>query len=225
MIASTSSSFSAAWIKLGTLRCGPFGARLPAEPGFRRRGTCKATRLLSSGMARLESAAVAAALRELGERMELEGGNPYRARAYRRAADNLSLIPELVVEDDLHGILHAHTTESDGSDSLEDMAEAARQRGYDYLGLTDHSQTASAYDRWFCEVWSTSTGTALPLPPRRTEAQAGERGRCARTSPVQRPPSTIRCYCLLGSSAGFTYVIANGPCPWTWITDSWVVQA
>ena len=33
-------------------------------------------------------------LRELGQRMELEGGNPYRARAYARAAENLSLSPE-----------------------------------------------------------------------------------------------------------------------------------
>jgi DNA polymerase (family X) len=39
-------------------------------------------------------------------------------------------------------VLHAHTTESDGPDSLEDMAEASRRRGYAYLGLTDHSQTA-----------------------------------------------------------------------------------
>src|SRR4051812_17402910 len=44
-------------------------------------------------MAKLDTAAVAAALREFGERMELEGGNPYRARAYRRAAENLSLSP------------------------------------------------------------------------------------------------------------------------------------
>jgi DNA polymerase (family 10) len=51
-------------------------------------------------------------------------------------------LPELVTRDDLRGVLHAHTTESDGSDTLEDMAEAARERGYAYLGLTDHSQTA-----------------------------------------------------------------------------------
>ena len=51
-------------------------------------------------------------------------------------------LPELVTQDDLHGVLHAHTTESDGADTLKDMADATRQRGYDYLGLTDHSQTA-----------------------------------------------------------------------------------
>ena len=40
---------------------------------------------------------------------------------------------------DLRGDLHCHTTLSDGRNSLEDMAEAARERGYAYLAVTDHS--------------------------------------------------------------------------------------
>lgn len=51
-------------------------------------------------------------------------------------------LPALLVPQDIRGVLHAHTDQSDGADSLEAMAEAARQRGYQYLGLTDHSQTA-----------------------------------------------------------------------------------
>jgi DNA polymerase (family 10) len=51
-------------------------------------------------------------------------------------------LPELVTRKDIRGVLHAHTTESDGADTLEDMAKATRDRGYAYLGLTDHSQTA-----------------------------------------------------------------------------------
>src|SRR5579872_6660936 len=51
-------------------------------------------------------------------------------------------MPVLVKEDDLRGVLHAHTTESDGADKLMEMADATRARGYEYLGLTDHSQTA-----------------------------------------------------------------------------------
>lgn len=51
-------------------------------------------------------------------------------------------LPALVIDKDLRGILHAHTTESDGVDTLEDMAQATEDRGYTYLGLTDHSQTA-----------------------------------------------------------------------------------
>jgi DNA polymerase (family X) len=51
-------------------------------------------------------------------------------------------LPELVTGKDIRGVLHAHTTESDGADTLEDMAKATKSRGYAYLGLTDHSQTA-----------------------------------------------------------------------------------
>jgi len=38
-----------------------------------------------------------------------------------------------VTQADLHGVLHAHTTESDGTDGLEDMAEATLIRGYSIL--------------------------------------------------------------------------------------------
>ena len=51
-------------------------------------------------------------------------------------------LPELVTNKAIRGVLHAHTTESDGADTLEDMAKATRDRGYAYLGLSDHSQTA-----------------------------------------------------------------------------------
>ncbi len=45
----------------------------------------------------------------------------------------------LVGISDLRGDLHSHTTLSDGRNSLEEMAEAARSRGYTYLAITDHS--------------------------------------------------------------------------------------
>ena len=48
-------------------------------------------------------------------------------------------LPELVTLDDIRGDLHCHTTISDGRNSLEEMAEAARARGYAYLAVTDHS--------------------------------------------------------------------------------------
>jgi DNA polymerase (family 10) len=48
-------------------------------------------------------------------------------------------LPDLVRLEDLRGDLHAHTTESDGSASLRQMAEAARARGLSYLAITDHS--------------------------------------------------------------------------------------
>jgi len=51
-------------------------------------------------------------------------------------------IPELVTPKDIKGILHCHSTYSDGLKSLEIMATRIRDLGYEYLGITDHSQTA-----------------------------------------------------------------------------------
>ena len=48
-------------------------------------------------------------------------------------------LPDLVTVDDIRGDLHCHTTLSDGRNSLDEMAEAARKRGYAYLAVTDHS--------------------------------------------------------------------------------------
>jgi DNA polymerase (family 10) len=50
-------------------------------------------------------------------------------------------LPVLVTAKDMRGDLHAHSMSSDGVDSIEDMAEAARERGYSYIGITDHSQS------------------------------------------------------------------------------------
>lgn len=49
-------------------------------------------------------------------------------------------LPELVELSHIRGDLHMHTTESDGRATLEEMAEAARERGYEYLAITDHSK-------------------------------------------------------------------------------------
>ncbi len=50
-------------------------------------------------------------------------------------------LPVLVSQEDIRGELHAHSTSSDGAHSIEDMAAAARERGYEYIGITDHSQS------------------------------------------------------------------------------------
>ncbi|EPR44284.1 PHP domain protein [Desulfovibrio sp. X2] len=52
-------------------------------------------------------------------------------------------LPALVTLADMRGDLHAHTDASDGRAGLEEMAEAARSRGYDYLAITDHSQAVT----------------------------------------------------------------------------------
>lgn len=51
-------------------------------------------------------------------------------------------IPELLEESDLKGILHNHSTYSDGKHSLRQMAEHCKALGFEYLGISDHSRTA-----------------------------------------------------------------------------------
>jgi DNA polymerase (family 10) len=50
-------------------------------------------------------------------------------------------LPALVTLEDLRGDLHSHTIASDGNQDIEAMAEGARERGYEYLAITDHSAT------------------------------------------------------------------------------------
>jgi DNA polymerase (family 10) len=68
-------------------------------------------------------------------------------------------LPRLIEWDDILGDLHAHTDWSDGAGTLEEMAEAARERGYRYLVISDHTQ---------------SLGVANGLSPERLRAQRAE---------------------------------------------------
>jgi DNA polymerase (family 10) len=51
-------------------------------------------------------------------------------------------LPKLIADKDLRGILHCHTDSSDGTETLETMAKATRQRGFEYFGVADHSKSA-----------------------------------------------------------------------------------
>jgi DNA polymerase (family 10) len=48
-------------------------------------------------------------------------------------------LPELITLEDIRGDLHSHTIASDGHNTIGEMARAARERGYEYLAITDHS--------------------------------------------------------------------------------------
>ena len=50
-------------------------------------------------------------------------------------------LPHLVKLSDIRGDLQMHTTASDGKNSIEEMGDAARDLGYEYIALTDHSQS------------------------------------------------------------------------------------
>lgn len=66
---------------------------------------------------------------------------PPELREDRGELDPGFTVPELVREEDLLGDLHCHTVASDGRNTIEEMAQAAIERGYQYLAITDHSAT------------------------------------------------------------------------------------
>ena len=69
-------------------------------------------------------------------------GFPPELREARREFDwaDAGSLPELVELDDIRGDLHMHSTWTDGQATIEEMAQAAKQRGLKYIAITDHSQ-------------------------------------------------------------------------------------
>ena len=108
-------------------------------------------------------------------------------------------LPTLVSHDDVRGDTHTHSDWTDGVDSIEVMARAARDLGHEYIVLTDHSP---------------SLGVARGLPPERVEEQRAEIARAQRassrrsgscTAPSSRsgptPRSTTRTSCWRASTS------------------------
>lgn len=65
-----------------------------------------------------------------------EGSGEVRAAAQ-------GTLPRLIEREDLKGLLHCHTTYSDGTSTVEELALACQAAGYSYVGITDHSQSAA----------------------------------------------------------------------------------
>ncbi|MCE7063985.1 DNA polymerase/3'-5' exonuclease PolX [Dyadobacter sp. CY326] len=77
-----------------------------------------------------------------------KAGLPYIVPEMREGADEFTWAEthssdDLITWDDLKGILHNHSTYSDGQHTLEQMALYCRELGFEYLGIADHSQTAT----------------------------------------------------------------------------------
>lgn len=72
-------------------------------------------------------------------------GLPYIAAELRENRGEIDAakkgkLPELVTLEDIRGDLHCHTKATDGRNSLNEMVEIAKARGYEYLAITDHSR-------------------------------------------------------------------------------------
>ncbi|GMW00282.1 MAG: DNA polymerase/3'-5' exonuclease PolX [Candidatus Hydrogenedentota bacterium] len=60
-----------------------------------------------------------------------------------RGEFDAAALPHLVNASDLKGVIHCHSTYSDGKATLAQMADAAKERGFSYFGIADHSQSAA----------------------------------------------------------------------------------
>lgn len=72
---------------------------------------------------------------------------PFIPAELRENGDILSVaaagkLPDLINLGDIKGVIHTHTTYSDGLHSIQDMAKTAQHLGYQYIGITDHSKAA-----------------------------------------------------------------------------------
>lgn len=111
---------------------------------LRERAVAMGLSVSEHGITEVESGEVTTSEDEEGVYERL--GLAYIEPEMRLGSDELALaeqreLPELVELADVRGDLHCHTTLSDGKNTLEEMAEAARDRGYSYLAVTDHSRT------------------------------------------------------------------------------------
>ena len=74
-----------------------------------------------------------------------KAGMPFVHVAQREATSPYPPTPpeELITPQDIRGVVHAHTTYSDGSTELRDLVRACKEAGYEYLTVTDHSKVAT----------------------------------------------------------------------------------
>ena len=71
-------------------------------------------------------------------------GLPWIPPELRETGDEVGRpVPPLVTFKDLRGFLHCHTSASDGTNTIQQIAEACRSTGYSYVGITDHSRAAA----------------------------------------------------------------------------------
>ncbi len=127
-----------------------YGAALQYFTGSKMHNVALRQRAIKRGMTlseyallRLEDNAVVAAATEadIYHALELDYIPPeMRENRGEIEAAASHTLPKLIERADLRGDLHMHTTESDGANSIREMAEGAMARGLEYIAITDHSK-------------------------------------------------------------------------------------
>jgi DNA polymerase (family 10) len=110
---------------------------------LRQRAIKRGLTLSEYALLRLEDNVVVAAAteQEIYNALEMEYIPPeLRENCGELEAAVKHALPKLIVRGDIRGDLHMHTTESDGGNSIREMAEAAIARGLEYIAITDHSK-------------------------------------------------------------------------------------
>lgn len=135
--------------------------------GSKEHGIAMRQRAIDQGL-KLNEYALAGEARTVAARTEAEVfaglGLPYvppelREDTGEMLAAEANRLPRLIERADVKGVFHNHTTYSDGANTLEEMALAAKALGLSYLGIGDHSQSLTV---------------ANGMPPRRLLAQLAE---------------------------------------------------
>jgi DNA polymerase (family 10) len=127
-----------------------FGAAMQYFTGSKAHNVALRQRALKMGytlseysLARLEDEKVVAARteEEIYAKLKLDYVPPeLRENLGEIDAAEAHALPELIAQKDLQGDVHMHTVETDGRNTIEEMAEAAKAYGYKYMAITDHSK-------------------------------------------------------------------------------------
>jgi DNA polymerase (family X) len=112
---------------------------------LRKRAQKMDLKLNEYGLFRGEKLVAGATEEEVYKALKLKAWIPPELREDRGEIDaaEAGKLPTLIQRQDLRGDMHAHTTATDGANSIEEMVAAARKLGYQYLAITDHSKAVT----------------------------------------------------------------------------------
>ena len=102
-------------------------------------------------------------------------------------------LPKLITVEDIRGEVHMHTVETDGRCTIEEMAEAAKERGYQYIAITDHSKNL-AFANGLDDKRAESTSRAFAQPTSRSRASRSWRASKSTFWPMANSICRTRCW-------------------------------